>query len=108
MSTPGLSEEACKAVNAGFDAMSTWRIETAKYGREKQRASAREDDCSCSGVGITGGNRARQPRANAEHHQNAVEIGSQATAVEIVIPPLDWHPLKHLAAALSLRTGWPQ
>ena len=71
MSTPGLSEEACKAVNAGFDAMSTWRIETAKYGREKQRASAREDGCSCSGVGITGGNRARQPRANAEHHQNA-------------------------------------
>ena len=71
MSTPGLSEEACKAVNAGFDAMSTWRIETAKYGREKQRASAREDGCSCSGVGMAGGNRRGLPRANAEHHQNA-------------------------------------
>src|SRR5262249_40137694 len=29
MSVPGLSEEARKAVNAAFDAMSTWRIETA-------------------------------------------------------------------------------
>jgi hypothetical protein len=27
MSVPGLSDEARKAVNAGFDAMSTWRIE---------------------------------------------------------------------------------
>ena len=29
MWAPGLSEEALKAVNAAFDAMSTWRIETA-------------------------------------------------------------------------------
>ena len=29
MSVPGLSDEARKAVNAAFDAMSTWRIETA-------------------------------------------------------------------------------
>jgi hypothetical protein len=28
MSAPGLSDEARKAVNAAFDAMSTWRIET--------------------------------------------------------------------------------
>ena len=30
MSAIGLSEEARKAVNEAFDAMSTWRIETAK------------------------------------------------------------------------------
>ena len=30
MWAPALSEEARKAVNAAFDAMSTWRIETAK------------------------------------------------------------------------------
>jgi hypothetical protein len=30
MWAPGLSEEAREAVNAAFDAMSTWRIETAK------------------------------------------------------------------------------
>jgi hypothetical protein len=29
MSVPGLSDEARKAVNAAFDAMSTWRLETA-------------------------------------------------------------------------------
>jgi len=30
MSVPGLSDEARQAVNAGFDAMSAWRIDTAK------------------------------------------------------------------------------
>src|SRR5260221_7115249 len=30
MSTPVLSDEARKAVNAAFDAMSTWRMEAAK------------------------------------------------------------------------------
>ena len=30
MWAPGLSAEARKAVNAAFDAMSTWRIESAK------------------------------------------------------------------------------
>ena len=30
MWAPALSEEARKAVNAAFEAMSTWRIETAK------------------------------------------------------------------------------
>src|SRR5439155_21637947 len=30
MSVPGLSEEARHAVNAAFDAMSAWRIDTAK------------------------------------------------------------------------------
>ena len=34
MSFPGLSDEARQAVNAAFDAMSAWRIETAK-GNEK-------------------------------------------------------------------------
>src|SRR5215469_2406481 len=44
----GLSEEARKAVNAAFDAMSTWRIETAKNSEknseqviEKMAAAAR-------------------------------------------------------------------
>ena len=30
MSVPGLSDEARQAVNAAFDAMSAWRIDTAK------------------------------------------------------------------------------
>src|SRR4029450_7630530 len=34
MSAIGLSEEARKAVNEAFDAMSTWRIETAKSSEE--------------------------------------------------------------------------
>jgi hypothetical protein len=48
MSVPGLSEEARKAVNAAFDVMSTWRIETAKNSEknseqviEKMAAAAR-------------------------------------------------------------------
>jgi hypothetical protein len=48
MSAIGLSEEARKAVNAAFDAMSTWRIETAKSSDknseqviEKMAAAAR-------------------------------------------------------------------
>jgi hypothetical protein len=35
MSAIGLSEEARKAVNEAFDAMSTWRIETAKEQRKE-------------------------------------------------------------------------
>jgi hypothetical protein len=34
MSVPGLSDEARQAVNAAFDAMSAWRIDTAQ-GNEK-------------------------------------------------------------------------
>ena len=48
MLPPGLSDEARKAVNAAFDAMSTWRIETAKNSEknseqviEKLAAAAR-------------------------------------------------------------------
>jgi hypothetical protein len=48
MSVPGLSDEARKAVNAAFDAMSTWRIETANSSEknseqviEKLAAAAR-------------------------------------------------------------------
>ena len=48
MSAIGLSEEARKAVNEAFDAMSTWRIETAKSSEknseqviEKMAAAAR-------------------------------------------------------------------
>jgi hypothetical protein len=48
MSVPGLSEEARKAVNAAFDAMSAWRIETANNNEknseqviEKLAAAAR-------------------------------------------------------------------
>jgi len=48
MSIPGLSDETRKAVNAAFDAMSTWRIETANNNEknseqviEKLAAAAR-------------------------------------------------------------------
>jgi hypothetical protein len=48
MSVPGLSDEARKAVNAAFDAMSSWRIETANNNEknseqviEKLTAAAR-------------------------------------------------------------------
>jgi hypothetical protein len=48
MSAPGLSDEARKAVNEAFDAMSNWRIETAKNSEknseqviEKMAAAAR-------------------------------------------------------------------
>jgi hypothetical protein len=48
MSVSGLSDEARQAVNAAFDAMSTWRIETAKSSEknseqviEKMAAAAR-------------------------------------------------------------------
>jgi len=48
MSAAGLSDEARKALNAAFDAMSTWRIETAKNSEknseqviEKTAAAAR-------------------------------------------------------------------
>jgi hypothetical protein len=48
MLAPGLSDEAGKAVNAAFDAMSTWRIETANNSEknskqviEKMAAAAR-------------------------------------------------------------------
>jgi hypothetical protein len=48
MSAAGLSDEARNAVNAAFDAMSTWRIETAKNSEknieqviEKMAAAAR-------------------------------------------------------------------
>src|SRR5436190_15602994 len=48
ISVPGLSDEARKAVNAAFDAMSAWRIETANSNEknseeviEKMAAAAR-------------------------------------------------------------------
>jgi hypothetical protein len=48
MSVPGLSDEARQAVNAAFDAMSAWRIETAQSSEknseqviEKMAAAAR-------------------------------------------------------------------
>lgn len=41
MSTSGLSEEVRKAVNAAFDAMSTWRTETAENS-EKNSAQVIE------------------------------------------------------------------
>src|SRR5262249_18711512 len=48
MSVPGLSDEACQAVNAAFDAMSAWRIEMANSNEknserviEKMAAAAR-------------------------------------------------------------------
>jgi hypothetical protein len=48
MSVPGLSDEARQAVNAAFDAMSAWRVETVKNNEknsdeviEKMAAAAR-------------------------------------------------------------------
>jgi hypothetical protein len=40
MSVPGLSSEALKAVNAAFDAMSTWRTETVQFAEQWQKACA--------------------------------------------------------------------
>ena len=37
MSIPGLSDEARKAVSAAFDAISTWRIETAKSSEKNSQ-----------------------------------------------------------------------
>ena len=37
MLAPGLSDEAGKAVNAAFDAMSTWRIETANNSQKNSK-----------------------------------------------------------------------
>jgi hypothetical protein len=37
MLAPGLSDEAGKAVNAAFDAMSTWRIETVNNSEKNSR-----------------------------------------------------------------------
>ena len=71
MSVPGLSDETRQAVNAAFDAMSTWRTETAKSNEKKERTSHREDGCGCSGARMAGADRRCHPRANAEHHQNA-------------------------------------
>ena len=42
MSVPGLSDEARKAVNAAFDAMSTWRIEIVdNSGKTASKSSRR-------------------------------------------------------------------
>jgi hypothetical protein len=37
MLASGLSDEARKAVNAAFDAMSTWRIETANTSEKNSK-----------------------------------------------------------------------
>jgi len=39
LSVAGLSDEVRHSVNAAFDAMSAWRIDTAKSNEKKQRAS---------------------------------------------------------------------
>ena len=41
MSVPGLSDEARQAVNAAFDAMSAWRIDTAKSNEKNSDKSLR-------------------------------------------------------------------
>jgi hypothetical protein len=41
ISVPGLSDEARKAVNAAFDAMSTWCIETANNNEKNSEAPRR-------------------------------------------------------------------
>ena len=65
MSAPGLSDEALRAVNAAFDAMSTWRAEIADNNErnidrviEKMAAAARA-------LGWPPQNRRCHPCANA-------------------------------------------
>jgi len=50
MSVPGLSDEARQAVNAAFDAMSAWRIETVK-NNEKNSEEVIEKMAAAGGFG---------------------------------------------------------
>ena len=71
MSVTGLSDEARKAVNAAFDAMSTWRIETAKNSEKNSEQVIEKMAAAARALGwpeqIVDATRA----TNAEHHQNA-------------------------------------
>jgi hypothetical protein len=70
MSVPGLSDEARQAVNAAFDAMSAWRIDTAKNNEknseqviEKMAEAAQALGWPEQIVDVT--------RAASEHYKNA-------------------------------------
>ena len=51
--TPGLSDEARKAANAAFDAMSTWRTETVN----NFEIVIDKDGCGCPSARMAGANR---------------------------------------------------
>ena len=51
MSAVGLSDEARKAVNEAFDAMSTWRIETARSSEKNSGKGSREMAAAARALG---------------------------------------------------------
>jgi hypothetical protein len=67
MSVPGLSDEARQAVNAAFDAMSTWCIEIAN---NNEKNSEQVID-KLAAAARARANRGCHPRAASEHHENA-------------------------------------
>src|SRR6516165_7457617 len=71
MWSPGLSDEARKAVKRGLRRDVHLAHRDRQKQREKQRASHRETSCRRPGAGMARTNRRYHSRANAEHHQNA-------------------------------------
>src|SRR6516162_1915305 len=71
MSVPGLSDEARQAVNAAFDAMSAWRIETAKSNEKNSEQIIEKMAAAARALGWPEQNRGCHARAASEHHENA-------------------------------------
>jgi hypothetical protein len=71
MSVPGLSDEARQAVNAAFDAMSAWRIDTAKSNEKNSEQLIEKMAEAARALGWPGANRGWNPRAASEHYENA-------------------------------------
>ena len=71
MSVPGLSDEARQAVNAAFDAMSAWRIETAKSNEKNSEQVIEKMAAAARALGWPEQNRGCHARAASEHHENA-------------------------------------
>jgi hypothetical protein len=57
ISVPGLLDEARKAVNAAFDAMSTWRIETANNNEKNSEQVIEKLAAAARALGWPGANR---------------------------------------------------
>ena len=70
MSAAGLSDEARKAVNAAFDAMSTGASRPPSNS-EKNSEQVIEKMAAAARAGMAGANRRCHPCANAGYHQNA-------------------------------------
>jgi hypothetical protein len=56
MSIPALSNEARDAVNAAFEAMSTWRTETVNTSEKNLEQIIEEDGCGWASTGLAGAN----------------------------------------------------